>query len=266
MNRYVPETALDVVAVARRAQVSLLAASLAYFGFTSLLPVALLVVILLTAVGGDAVAERTLSVVSSVLGERLGSTVTDVVLAEEDRLPTTVVGLVVLLWSGLRLFRSTDRAFAAVYGERSAVSIPATFRNAVLVFLTNLLALALLGGVGIWLGLSGGVVSAAAPVVLFAALVVVFLPMFYVFPRVGVSLREILPGTVFAAGVWAVASVGFRVYAVLSTPAYGAAGTALLVLTWLYVGGFALLLGATLNAVLGGHVAPDYERLPTDYM
>lgn len=125
----------------------------------------------------------------------------------------------------------------------------------------------LLGGIGIWFGLSGRVAALVAPLLLFVALIAVFLPIFYIFPHVDVTVREVLPGTILAAGVWAVASFGFRFYAgSASTVAYGAAGAIVLLLSWLYIVGLATLVGAALNAVLGDHVDPDDEWVPTDYM
>ena len=90
--------------------------------------------------------------------------------------------------------------------------------------------------------------------------------MYYVLPEVdGVSVREILPGALFAAVTWTVASVIVRLYATASSSValYGAVGGPLLVMTWLYVGGLALLVGAALNASLAGRVAPDAEWLQT---
>ena len=57
----------------------------------------------------------------------------------------------------------------------------------------------------------------------------------------------------------------FRLYVTLSSSVrlYGVAGV-LLVLSWLYVGDLALLLGAATNAVLGGYVDLDADWLPDD--
>lgn len=261
------ETLHDTVAVARRSQVSLLAASLAYFGFLSLFPFAVLVIIVLTALGGESLGDATLALLGTVFGEQVSRQLTEAVFVTGSRTSSTLVSLSVLVWSALRLYRSSDRAFAAVYDDRKNTTLLSTFRDAALVFVTNLLAVVLLGGVGIWFGLTGRVAAVVAPGLLFVALVAVFLPMFYVFPRAEVALREVLPGTVLAAGVWAAASFGFRLYAgTTTTIAYGAAGAVVLVLSWLYVGGLATLLGAALNAVLGGRVDPDDEWVPTDYM
>lgn len=261
------ETARDVIAVSRRAQLPMLAAGLAYFAFTSLVPVVLLGVILVAALGGEALIGQALSLTSAVLGDRMGAAVTNAVFDNEAGSRSIFLAVIVMTWSAVRLFGSSDRAFAAIYDERKSRSLATTVWNAVLVFVTNLGALGLLGGIAVLFVTRTGFVAVVAPLVLLVALVVVFLPMFYVFPRADVTFREVLPGTIFAAGAWALASVVLGVYAgTVGSPAYGAAGALLLVLAWLYAGGLAILLGATLNAVLGGHVDPDGEWLPTAYM
>jgi membrane protein len=245
----------------------MLAAGLAYFAFTSLVPVVLLGVMLATTFGGAVVLERTVAVASTVLGDPIGPLLTTAVFASEVRTRSTVVAVAVLTWSAVRLFGSSDRAFAAIYGERAHRSLLTTVRNASVVFATNLVALALLGGIVVLFGALARPFAVLAPLALFVTLVVVFLPMFYVFPPSDVTLVEVLPGTVFAAGSWAVASVLLGVYAGTSgSRVFGAASGLLLVFTWLYAGGLGILLGATLNAVLGGRVDPDGRWVPTAYM
>ena len=261
------ETVHDVVAVTRRGQVTMLAASLAYFGISSLVPFAFLGIALLSRLGGGAWDQRVMDATVAVLGDDLGRPAAEAVLGTDPRLPSTFVAVTLLLWGTLRLYRSSDRAFTAVYGERKSASVLARFRNAAVVFATNTAALALFCAVGVWFSSTGLLATVLAPVVLLVALVAVFLPMFYVFPTPDVTLREVLPGTALAAAAWAVASVAFRAYAgVANAGTYGALGALLLVSTWLYVGALAMLSGAAWNAVLGGRVDPDDEWVPTDYM
>lgn len=256
------QTARDVATVAQRTHVSMLAAALAYFTFATLLPFALLLVIAITAAGGEPLAERTLEVATSGLGAEHGRTVTGAIFAEGARLPSTLIGVGVFLWSSGRLFGSFDRAFAVIYGAHRQRTLAETAADAVVVTATTVMALVLLGAFGALYVLRAGGLSAAAPVVLFGALLVLFTPLFYVFPDVEVGALEILPGTIMAAGGWAVASLVVGSYArVAGGQAYGVAGLVLLILTWLYLGGLAVLLGATTNAVLGGHVDPDEPRL-----
>ena len=129
----------------------MLAASLAYFGLSSLLPFVFLAAALLASAGSDAWISRATEAAVTVFGEELGGTAAELILSTEVRLPSAVVGVTLLLWGTLRLYRSTDRAFAAVYGERKPASILARFRDATVVFATNAVAVALVCGVGVWL-------------------------------------------------------------------------------------------------------------------
>jgi hypothetical protein len=98
-------------------------------------------------------------------------------------------------------------------------------------------------------------VGVVGSVALVPTLVVVFLPLYYLFPDVPVSVRAVLPGAVFAAVGWAALAAVFGVYTstIANTSIYGFLGAVLLVLTWFYVGALLLLVGAALNAVRSGH-------------
>lgn len=65
------------------------------------------------------------------------------------------------------------------------------------------------------------------------------------------SWQWITPGSVFAAALWMTASLGFRVYLQFInnyTVVFGSLGAAAILLVWLYVTGFAFLIGGEINA------------------
>jgi len=69
----------------------------------------------------------------------------------------------------------------------------------------------------------------------------------------------LIPGSCMATGIWIGASLGLRWYVEsLATyqKTYGTIGTALVILLWFYVSGFAMLLGAELNSVVN-EVVPE---------
>ena len=73
----------------------------------------------------------------------------------------------------------------------------------------------------------------------------------------------LIPGSTVATAIWIGASLGLRWYvSSLATyqKTYGTIGTALVILLWFYVSGFAMLLGAELNSVVNevvpGHQSP----------
>ncbi|WP_273836609.1 YihY/virulence factor BrkB family protein [Halococcus sp. PRR34] len=259
--------ARTVVAVAREEQITLLAASLAYYLFLALVPLVLFAVIALSLFGNGLLSQASTAASGTVLPS--GTSVPRQLLTQTSgRVRAAALGAVILAWSGLRMFGALDGAFAAVYDERGTVSLTGKVRDATLVLVTVTAAAAALAGISLAFAVvveNGSVLRLLSPLLLFATLTVAFLPMFYVLPEVdGVSIREILPGTLFAALAWTVSGVVVRLYATASSSValYGAVGGLLLVLTWLYIGGLALLVGAALNASLVGRVDPDTEWLP----
>ena len=264
----------DVAAVARERQISVKSAGLAYHGFNTLVP---LVILALVAVTLADAFEPLVTALESAAG--LEGVVTDEGLEEmagsgADRMRAALLALIILLWSAVRLFQAVNSAFTDVYGSRkreSYVNTAATVTlvtalNVVLVTATLAIGVALVSVVGISLSiLVGGVLATAASAVVLAGLLLaVFLPMYYFFPQPDVSVGEVLPGTAFAALSWTVLAVSFRIYVATSESIalFGIAGAILIILTWVYLGGLCLLLGAVLNAVLADHVDPEDGWVP----
>ncbi|MHB9285523.1 YihY/virulence factor BrkB family protein [Halobacteriales archaeon Cl-PHB] len=249
-----------VVAVSRENRVTVLAAGLAYYAFSSLIPAGLLLFVGVAAVGQF---ETAATVVTSVAGGdtlQLTDVLRSVTTNGAAQVKAAAIAAAVFLWSTTQLFRAIHKAFTAVYDADRERTLVGTLLDVGVAFGTLVLALVLVGVLGVALGTVFGtfVPALASPLVLFLALLVAFLPMYYLFPHTDVTLGEALPGAVFAAVAWTLSGVGFRLYAetAQSVEIYGVAGGLLLLLTWIYLGGLALLLGVTLNAVLADRVAP----------
>ncbi len=273
-SRSYVELVRDVTAVARERQISVKSAGLAYHGFNTLVPLVILALVAITLV--DAL-EPLVVALESATG--LEGAVTDGGLEEVagsagDRLRAAILAFLILLWSAVRLFQAVNSAFTDVYGSRmqesyvntAAMVTLVTALDVVLVTLTVAVGVVLVSVVGISLSVFlGGVAATAATAALLAALLTaVFLPMYYLFPQVDVSVTEVLPGTVFAALSWTTLAVGFRLYVATSESVdlFGIAGAVLIILTWVYFGGLCLLLGAVLNAVLADRVNPEDGWVP----
>ena len=76
--------------------------------------------------------------------------------------------------------------------------------------------------------------------------------------RYGASERTkdvpVFPGAILAAISWALVSVGFRLYVYhigIYNKLYGAVGTAIVLMLWLYLSSLVMLIGEQLNVVLG---------------
>ena len=239
--------------VVRRSEVTLLAAAIAYYALVSLFPLLLLSLVVASTLGGQAFADTIVASLGNVLSPSGETLVRDALTNARGRGGATVVGIALLLWGGLKLFRGLDVAFSMVYGEHEAEPLLEQLRNAIAALAAVGVAIGLTLAVGIVagaLGFSFGVLG--LPVVLTAA----FLPLFYIFPDTDLTIGEALPGAVFAAVGWTVLSAGFQIYAATADSAalYGVVGGVLLLVTWFYVGGIVLLLGVILNGVLAGDV------------
>lgn len=255
----------DVAAVARERQISVTAAGLAYHAFNTLVPLVILLLVAVTAVDS---LEYVLDALEAATGleTATGGGALRGAAGGGGRLRAAVIALVILAWSAVRLFQAINSAFSDVYGTRKSASLVGAAVDVALAVVTVAVAVALACVLGVALSVTvdGIGLAVVTPVLLFGLLVVAFVPMYYQFPRPAVSIREVLPGTVFASLSWTVLALAFRLYVVTaeSVALFGVAGAVLLLLTWVYLGGFCLLLGAVLNAVLAGRVDPEEEWIP----
>jgi membrane protein len=66
-------------------------------------------------------------------------------------------------------------------------------------------------------------------------------------------LKWLLPGSIFAAVVWMVASILFKVYVRHFSHfglLYGSLGTLIILMFWFYLSGIVILAGGEINAIL----------------
>ncbi|KZN25318.1 ribonuclease BN [Haladaptatus sp. R4] len=249
-------TARETVGYAREQEITFLAAGIAYYAFVSILPALLLALAIASFVGGDAFANHVVGTVQTLLSPKAQDIVQDSLSSASGRGSATVVGSLVLVWSTLRVFRGLDEAFSRVYGVNVAEPFTETLTDAGLVLAVIAVGVSGVAVVNIllpsmaWLPFERTLTSIA----LLFVLVPVFLPLYYFFPDTDVTVREILPGTIFATLGWTALQAVFSIYvdSAAQFSAYGVLGGALLLVTWLYLGGIVLLFGAVINAVLAG--------------
>ncbi|WP_276254875.1 YihY/virulence factor BrkB family protein [Halomontanus rarus] len=249
-----------VARVARREQLTVLAAGVAFFAFFSLVPLVLLGFVAATITGGQEFVLQVTESVSDILTPSAQSLLADALTEESGRGGATLVGTVGLLWSGSRVLRGLDRVFSEIYGTAAERSLLRGFRNAgVVAVAITLGVLAVAGAETILAEATGEIVSIVTPLFVFLTILVAFWPLYIVFPNTDVSAAEALPGTAFAAAGWTILGRVFGIYASVagSYALYGALGAVFLVLTWLYAGSLLVVLGAVLNAVLAGR---DVDR------
>lgn len=250
----------------RETDVPFLAASIAYYAFVALIPLLLLLFVGATLVVGEELARQWFEVTRGFLTPSGQELITDAVLGGGGQRGATGAGSLLLLWSGLRLFRGLDVAFAIVYGIDVEAGPLERLANAVISFLAVTVAVVgMLVLASLLLLLPGpDLLGTASSVVIFGMLGVVFLPLYYFLPSVDVSVREAVPGAAVAALGWTLLHLFFGLYAANAGQygLYGAVGGVLLLLTWLYVGAIALIAGAVVNAVLA--TEPEEGRTPAE--
>lgn len=254
----------------RSEQVTFIAASLAYYAFISLIPLLLLAIVVGSAVGGDAFSNAVSEPVTSSVGGEAGELVRTALENQSGQSGATVVSVLVLLWSGLKLFRGLDVAFSSVYGGPPADGIVSQLRNGLLSLFAVGIGVALTVAIGSIISLSGialvvggvDIIGTIGTIAQLGGLMLTLLPLYYVLPSESIAVREALPGAVFAAIGWTILQTVFRIYAAQAGTyaAYGAIGGVLLLVTFLYFGGLILLVGVVLNAALTGRLdEPDND-------
>lgn len=245
--------ARSVAEEAREQEITFLAASTAYYAFVSLIPLLLLAFVVASFVGGDQFARDVVEQASGLLTATGQEQLFEFITNPQGTGGTTAIGVAVLAWSGIKIFRGFDTAFSAIYATDVETGLVDQVKDALLVLAAI--------SAGVVVVVLTGAVTALFPqfpfvgplttLIQLVALVPVFLPLYVVFPDAGVSFREALPGAVVVTVGWTILQVLFRVYAgVSSTSPSQFLGTALLLVTWLYFASILVLLGGVVNVVL----------------
>ncbi len=247
-------TSVQVVRRVNDSYVPFLAGSLAYHVFLLLTPLLLLVLVVVSTVGGDSAVAH-LAEFSRPYVTRQGRELFASALSRGSQYPAVVaVGVVAIAWSLLRIFRGLDVVFARVYDTDTHESVRGQVRDGLIGVAAVSLALvaAIVAGAVASLFPWESLARLVNALLLVVVLVALFFPLYYVLPNVEMTPREALPGTAVAAGGWLGFHLLFQVYAdyALTLKAYGVIGTVLSVLLWLYSSMFILLVGAVVNAVL----------------
>jgi membrane protein len=269
------DTLRSLVTVIQERQITFLAASLTYYAFSSLIPLLLLVISIAALVGGASLQQRIIEAAGGSLPPSIGNIITNTIQNTGAAGLSIGIGLVVLVWSAIKIFRGMDIAFSQVYGDPGPDGIVDQVKNALITLVAVIFAVAvtivigavvsfvestpILGQFGLAflqdaIGFLGGVIS-------IISIAIAFLPLYYFLPTADIPIREAIPGAVFGAVGWTALQTGFRIYTAQSgSSAYGLIGAALLILTFLYFGGIILLIGVALNAVLAGRAFSNAEE------
>ncbi|MFD1514822.1 YihY/virulence factor BrkB family protein [Halomarina rubra] len=242
-----------IVREARAEKLTFMAGSIAYHAFVSLLP-ALVLLVAVSSTIGLSLQRGVESLTKALLTEDVSKLLLEEISASNQSAGLSLIGLAVLLWGSLRIFRGLDTAFSDIYESEAANTFADQLTDGALVLGTFAAAIvaAIYVGTRFPITGSGPAVALVGGVVTVGFLTVAFLPMYYVFPDADVSVAEVLPGVV-------VASIGLTLFATLFKLYVSVSGkgdtqslvaVVVLLLTWLYFSSLVLLLGVAVNAVL----------------
>ncbi|WP_324756110.1 YihY/virulence factor BrkB family protein [Haloarcula sp. GH36] len=249
-------TARSIATLVRESELSFLAGSIAFFAFFSLVPSLLLLVALGSLVGGEQFVTRIVRLFETSLSAGGGAVIGEALADPTGQVGASIVGVVGLFWSALKVFRAIDLAFDRIYTTDKSTSLPQQLRDATVVVVSIgggiiLLLIVQITLVRLDTGFAPYSSLLGVPVLL-VGLLIVLAPLYYVMPPVRLSVRQVVPGTITAVvGLIALQQV-FHVYASFAGQyrAYGFIGAVLLFLLWLYVGALVLLLGAVVNVAV----------------
>jgi membrane protein len=236
--------------------VTFMAAALAYHAFISLAPMLLLLFLVFSVVGIGLENQLVSSAIAWLPGP-IAEVVRQLLGGNADGAGASIIGLLVLIWGTLKIFRGLDTAFSEIYETVDTNSLVDKIRDGLVVLAALAVALVAMIGSSIVLGGLAAQIPYSqwlTPVALLAGLVVAFYPIYYVFPDVDVGYRDVLPGVVVAAVGWGALQGLFQLYLSVADPSTGNFfGGVIVVVTYLYFSALVLLLGAVVNAVTGEH-------------
>jgi membrane protein len=246
-----------IVHEVRTENLTFMAGSIAYHAFLSLLPLLVLVLAALSALGDRTLVEAFLRLMESVLSVGAGDAVFDELASARGSLSASIVGGAVLVWGTLRIFRGLDQAFSDIYESEAANTFVDQLGDGVVVLGT--FAVAILGGVvvnSVFPATGDPLLSLVRRLLFVGGLALTFFPMYYIFPDADVTVWEVVPGVLVAAVGLTLFESLFQFYLQFRDPTGGSVVTGVvLLLTWLYFSGLVILLGAAVNAVLGNRSA-----------
>ena len=252
-----------------------LGAALAYYATFSIFP---LLILLLAALGATVGSQATvrqgmLDAVSSNFSPSLAQTLSTVLDTVAKQAGTaTVIGVITLLLGASGVFQQLDRSFNKIWNTPKPEQPAGWWAMIVSVVRERLVSFLMVMAVGFLLVLSmvlsgvsnalvgllsnvpvvGGVVGFLVSLVLSVLLSSLIFGLIYRYlPDVKLTWRDVLPGALVTGVLWEVAKRLLALYIEHSafSSAYGAIGTVLVLMVWVYLSSQILFLGAELTQV-----------------
>ena len=267
-----------------------LSASLAYYAIFSLAPLLLVVISIAGLVFGEEAARHGLAQsIQQLAGEQAGKAIQGMAVSHGQKstsLLATVFGIVVLLFGASGVFGELKNALNAVWGvtEKPGGSWMRIIRD-------RLLSFGMVLGIGFLLLISLVITAALSalstymrgvlewpPAVLhtvdflisLAVVAVLFAMIFKILPNTEVRWHDVWIGAVGTALLFALGQFLIGLYLGKSSisSSYGAAGSVIIVLLWIYYSGCILFFGAEFTKIYarecGGGIKPAPDAVPIE--
>ena len=266
-------------------EVGTAAASCGFYALLALFPVISIGISLYGLFTDPSAAQQQLEALRGVLPgstyQLIATRVHDIAAAGRTQLSfRLVISLAVALWSSMNAVKSIISAVNVAYEEREKRSFISLNLTALVFTLGGVVgvsvALAVIVAVPAaiafsWLGPLASLAVRASSFLLLLGFVVFGLAVLYRFApsRADAKWGWVTPGSLLAAGLWFVASVGFSFYVSnfgSYDAAYGALGSVVVAMLWFWLSAYAVLLGAELNAELELQTRSDTTTDPNQPM
>jgi membrane protein len=263
-------------------QAPLLAAGVAFYTFLSLFPALIAAVMTYGLIASPETVQRQ----SAEIADALPADAASVVTGQLDALVSTSsgslgIGLIVALMLAIY------SASGGVGNLVTAINVMFGIRDQRNFIKKKLLALGLTGGAIVFFVVALGLVAAAPAIfdaidivpgvrivlelarwaILLGALVIAIGVLFRIAPDRSDSGPLMTKGVLFASALWVVVSLVFSLYVDnfgTYGKTYGALAGVVVLLLWLWIGLYALLLGATIEAVREDIVTPELVQEDAD--
>jgi membrane protein len=259
-----------------RDNMSIIAAGCGFYALLALFPAITALVAIYGIVADPNTIEQQVSALSAVVPpaavELIGTQALAVAATGATRLTCgAAIALLLALYSATSGMKTLFQALNIAYEEEETRSFVRFNLTAFLFTLVAIVGIAVMialivgmplligrlpfGSLGTWLVRIGSWLLLGALLLLGVALLYRFGPS-----RAPARWRWITPGSLAAVGLWLLGSLAFSLYVgrfAAYNETYGALGSVVILLMWLYISAFSILLGAELNAELELETARD---------
>ncbi|MBD0315239.1 MAG: YihY/virulence factor BrkB family protein [Nitrospiraceae bacterium] len=262
-----------------------LGAALAYYTVFSIVPLLIIIIAVIGLVfGQDAAQGAIMQHIASLVGEQSAATLKDMIQRADEPstgILATIIAVGTALLGASGFFGELQSALNTVWGLqpkeglgiwgyiRSRFLSMATVLGTAFLLLVSLLLTAAVSSVGKWFGgllpLPELVLQAINVLLSFIVITGLFAMIFKVLPDAHVAWRDVWVGAALTAALFTVGKFAIGLYLGKSNPGsgYGAAGSLVILLVWVYYSAQILLYGAEFTQVYanrrGGQIVPTKE-------